>query len=232
MRVFTRLIIKSLGLLIITFSLSSSLFAQSELKGLWVVEKVAMGEREMTPVAKWFDFDGEGSFRSGNGWMQNSSGYYEWNSISAELSVFDSLAIADPYGAFQVSINGNSMRWSREEEGNTVVVTASKSEDLPMAPQDYLVGMWELQTELADQTNPPEHLYFRWDRNVLWWEDGERSRGLWNFNAHQPILLTIVNDSRINWQVEVNEKSLKLKEITEAGDKSSIEYQRIYHFPN
>jgi hypothetical protein len=232
MSVYSKLIIKYLCVLICTFQFYANSFAQDDLNGLWVVEKVMVGEEVMTPVAKWFEFEEDGRYKSGNGWLQNSSGTYQWDPKSNELKAFDSLAIADKYGAFQVELTDSSMSWTREEEGNEVKVYAKRGSEIPMAPQDLLVGMWEL--DMPDSTSKAlaDHIYFRWDRRVLWWQDGKRSIGLWNFNAHRPILLTIIQNQETRWEVQVDTERLYLKDISTKTPIENLEYQRIDHFPN
>jgi len=217
---------------VLCFLLPIAIEAQESILGLWMVEKVKVGEEEMTPVAKWFEFKADGSFQAGNGWLQNSAGTYNWNKEERSLAMHDSLAIADPFGAFKVNVDGSSMVWNREEEGMQVKVFAKRSSQLPMAPQDYLVGMWELQSENTDSLQMADHIYFRWDRDLMWWIDEDRSRGLWNFDAHRPILLTILNEERLHWKVEVGSRKLRLTGLSDKNKDKRFDYLRKDQFPN
>ena len=149
-----------------------------------------------------------------------------------ELQIRDSLGLADPFGAFKVELTADSMYWIREEEGDLVRVYAVRSDELPMAPQDYLVGMRELASASKDSSRLADHIYFRWDRNIRAWKDGKRSLGLWNFEAHRPVLLTIVGGNQYRWKTEVDTKNLLLEGISEGNKDIKLEFVRINHFPN
>ncbi|MAY84566.1 MAG: hypothetical protein CMP59_10580 [Flavobacteriales bacterium] len=231
MRAYSLLIFKIL-IINVFLLIIIPLQAQHDIEGMWIVDKVVAGNDEMTPVGKWFELKDDETFRSGNGWLQSSSGTYEWNKKIDSLSFYDSLKIADNYGAFHVEISEHSMIWTREEEGMIVMVMASRIDEIPMAPQDYLVGMWELQTDSIESPKVADHIFFRWDRNIRSWKDGSRSGGLWNLNAHRPILLTIVGGEELEWEVEVDAKKLKLKGLSDAIKGIEVNYLRIDHFPN
>ena len=47
---------------------------RNSIHGLWLVEKVEVGENSMTPVARWTKFNADRTQTSGNGWLQHSNG--------------------------------------------------------------------------------------------------------------------------------------------------------------
>ena len=49
----------------------------SKIEGLWEIEKVKVGDKEMTPIARWVRLNPDKSQKSGNGWFQHSIG--TWN---------------------------------------------------------------------------------------------------------------------------------------------------------
>ncbi len=215
-------------------------YSQDQFIGLWSVERVQVGEGEMTPNSKWSRFNEDGSFASGNGWLQHTSGTYSL-SDNGELTFIDSLGITDEFGGFKTSFSKDKMVWKRTEEGMEVTVYLKKISELPMAMQDYLVGMWELsqiQTEKEDGTTHLTELeskvtlYLRWDREYRKWVDKDRSRGYWHLNAHRPILTLINDDKRDQWEVkEVNETSLIIKGMDDENNQIQKNYKRSNTFP-
>src|SRR5678809_148706 len=96
-------------------------YAEGQIDGLWVVTRVEVGTKEMTPVAKWFRFSG-GNVLSGNGWQQHTFGNYQWNKKTSELTLEAKNEPSDGYGAFRVTRKDGFMMWTREEDGETVKV--------------------------------------------------------------------------------------------------------------
>ena len=54
-------------------------FTQVELIGMWTVIKVMVGNRELTPTAKWFKYESTGKITGGNGNIQNLNGAYTFD---------------------------------------------------------------------------------------------------------------------------------------------------------
>jgi len=69
--------------------------AQENIFGLWQVEQVIVGEKSMTPVAKWFRIESNGHYQTGNGWLQNGAGIWNFDSEKQLFSSCDSLNIED-----------------------------------------------------------------------------------------------------------------------------------------
>ena len=173
-----------------------------QLNGLWVVQKVTVGEEVLTPVAKWFRFMDNGVQKSGNGWLQNYEGTWTLDAASNRLYNKDMDGIEDPYGPFTVSLSGNEMTWRRTEDGMQVVVSLTSATKVPLAPWDKIVGRWELIgiTELDKDTNiegitdlEPTIYQFRWDNAYnVFDSDGRRLEGgIWQINAHRPWLTLV-----------------------------------------
>lgn len=52
---------------------------KAQATGLWEVTKVIVGQEEMTPVAKWTQINKDGTFETGNGWLQNGNGTWTFD---------------------------------------------------------------------------------------------------------------------------------------------------------
>ena len=127
------------------FILSTQLVGQIDrLTGLWLVEKVKVGNEIMTPDAKWTRLNSDGTEESGNGGFRHSYGKWEYDEFTKELLITTKNGLDDPFGAFYVDLKKDKMIWSREEEGMNVVVTLSQIEKLPETYRDRLLGLWKL----------------------------------------------------------------------------------------
>ena len=80
-------------------------YLPAQITGLWEVEKVKVGEQEMTPVAKWFDLKEGNRLHSGNGGVRNTLGAWNYNSENSELLFQNEQGKADEMGAFQPVIS-------------------------------------------------------------------------------------------------------------------------------
>lgn len=175
--------------------LVSYLQAQS---GLWTVEKVTVGEQIMTPTAKWFHLRPDGQTLSGNGGMINAWG--SWEQKENEILFFDAQKSPDEYGAFEITVDGETMSWRREEEGMDVLVSLRLTTEYPKAPWDLLVGRWNLtrlevsgeQAQMVEYAEGEEpRLFFRWDRLYRGAKINEQldlRSGVWQYHAHRPVL--------------------------------------------
>ena len=112
--------------------------------GFWGVDEVTVGDRVVTPVAKWFRYEKDFTYRSGNGWTQNDVGSWTFNERTQEFLPMSKRGAPDEFGAFKVSFTSNGMLWEREEEGMPVVVRLSRIEEMPMSPADRISGRWDL----------------------------------------------------------------------------------------
>lgn len=123
---------------------------KTELVGMWQVQKVQMGENEMTPIARWMQFNEDGTQTNGNAWLQHS--YGTWNLSEGQLRVLDENGIKDNTDSFSVKIDLEQMTWKREEEGQVVVVTLKRIERMPQSGGNKLKGLWKL-TKATDDGN-------------------------------------------------------------------------------
>ena len=79
------------------FLLSALFPLNAQIQGLWGVDKVAVGEEEMTPVAKWFDLKDSGRCLGGNGGVINARADYDWD-VATERNCYSQMT-------FQVRMN-------------------------------------------------------------------------------------------------------------------------------
>ena len=211
--------------------------------GLWLVEKVSVGDELMTPVSKWFKLHENGKYESGNGWLQNTIGRWTYDGKSKEFSATNTLGINDEAGAFQVSFSKETMIWSRMEEGMNIKVHLQKVSEVPPSYTDLLAGLWQSKEEIHESgTNNSgplsglKHLQIRWDRiyratNL----DNNNKTGYWHVNGHRPELTLLPHQSDVNvesWRIKVSEKELELTGISESNKDQVKRFLRIHQFPD
>jgi hypothetical protein len=214
-------------------------FAQKEkLHGLWLAEKVSVGQKNMTPVAKWFRIMKDGSYQSGNGWLQNGNGQWEYDANLQLFTPNDSLDLKNEYGGFTVAFEGSKMLWKREEDGMPVTVTLIAIDELPMSPADYLKGVWDLveitknDTSILKEFDPKNKhkLFMRWDRVYINFNpEGERLTGYWHIHGHRPEITLISHQEgkeSEKWMIEADEKELIMKGVSENNNSILRKYQR------
>ena len=219
--------------------MSFSVCAQKErIIGFWEIQKVEVGDKNMTPVAKWTKINTDGSFQSGNGWLQNAQGSWNYDAEKKTYSAIDALGIKDDFGGFVVSFDKEKMIWEREEEGMSVKVTLSPITAMPMAPADYLVGIWDLveiteneHSIINDFDGKGKHkLFIRWDRIFINFSpEGERLTGYWHINGHKPEITLLPHQADKkpeSWEVTVNEKTLYMKGISDDNQMIQRKYVR------
>ncbi|GET21033.1 hypothetical protein [Prolixibacter denitrificans] len=233
-----RLSIQSL-MAIMLLLFSSNIYAQkSKITGFWAIETVSVGNQNMTPVAKWTKINADGSFQSGNGWLQNSQGSWSYDAENKIFTAVDPLGIKDEFGGFTVSFDNEKMYWQREEEGMPVKVTLSPIQKLPMAPADYLVGLWDLteitkdhQSILKEFDSGNKHrLFIRWDRRYINFSpQGKKLTGYWHMNAHKPELTFLPHqegEKPESWRIEVNKNELVMTGISDSNRGIERKYMR------
>jgi len=193
----------------------------SSIIGLWEVTEVTVGIDTLTPKAKWFEFLADGTLSSGNGWLQNYLGSFNYSEDTQEL-LQASQGVVDEYGAFQIKIVDKLMTWQRTEEDQLVKVSLVRVDKKPLGPWDLLVGRWSI--EKAEGLNPetgavvseyslrPETYIFRWDREYRKFDaNNERNEtGIWQIGAHSAELSIISNDgkSTVKWEVEFMDEQM------------------------
>ncbi len=225
-------------LLTLLLLLPYCLIAQN-ITGLWEIKTVNVGKRNMTPVAKWTKINTDGTFQSGNGWLQNAEG--TWTFEDAIFLTNIPLGLKDPFGGFKVSFIDESMIWERMEEGMMVKVTLVKIKNLPKAPADYLVGLWDLvkiekdKQDLTDSLKREQYIFIRWDR--LYNQrtiEGKRKTGYWHINGHRPEITFLPHsegETPESWRVEVNDEVLILTGISDTNRDIKKHYKRLNEFP-
>mgnify|MGYP001052885301 CR=1 FL=1 len=198
-------------------------FVKSPVAGLWIVERVQVGEDDRTPTAKWFDFQENGEFVGGNGGVTNLRGAWAYDQDNKQL-IQQISTQADPYGAFDVifSADGSSMTWRRLEDGRPVAISLKKTNSKPLAPWDLIQGSWknekaeglELETKEVKSIYQMElnSYYFGWDRTYRKFDkEGTLiETGLWHIEAHAPQLWTIndTGNTKVAWTLDVQEETM------------------------
>lgn len=209
--------------------------------GLWNVTNVAVGDENMTPVAKWFKFTEDGAATGGNGWTQNAIGTYAYDEKTNQLSATNRLSIKDDLGPFKVSFSSDTMKWARQEEGMEVVVTLIPTKEWSPAPADLVKGLWALIRaedtnghEMEDyDTEGKQYLFIRPDmRFRMRLPDESLLNGFWHMDGHRPIITLINYDRSVENQVfhvSMNEGTMTMRSQDNAG--RVYYYSRIHEFP-
>ena len=178
--------------------------------GLWEVTKVAMGDQEMTPVAKWIRFNDDFTQESGNGWVQHSVGNWTLDPTTNQLRVNNTNGMEDKI-PFEVNLTGNSMMWKRIEFGEEVVVSLNRIDQIPTAEANKLLGGWKFQSivvdgkDVSDSLNPNNKamLYLAWDHayRLRNYPEGEKF-GIYRTHGHM---------QRIEMMLNYNSKDMKMQ---------------------
>ena len=228
--------------LLIAVTLYQSCHAQTVI-GFWEVTEVTVGKEVKTPVAKWTKINLDGSYQSGNGWLQNSEGTWNFENSTRSYTPAETNGIIDPYGPFKVSFKNQNMIWEREEDGSPVIVTLRKAAALPRSTADKLVGVWDLanltknnSSEIEEYDPDDKHyIFIRWDRiYVERTPTGSRATGFWHIDGHKPEVTFISHDEsqkHERWHVEVKDQELKMTGISETNKNVEKVYRRIKDFP-
>lgn len=228
----------SIALLIFSFCVEATSFV-----GFWKVEKVLVGEEEVTPVAKWMKIDKDGTYLSGNGGLQHIKGSWTFDRSKKQLKLEENNGIKDPFGAFQISSTADRMEWRREEEGMLVVVNLLRIDEMPMSIADEIKGLWALTKVYKNGKDISEsysigdngYIMFRWDRRFVEQNaSGEKNYAYWYINPHRSELRLVErNEDKLTewWAAEITNNSLTLDGLR--GDKKGLQfvYSRLTEFP-
>ncbi len=233
----TKITLLSLFLLTSTF-----LFAQ-DISGLWAIKKVLVGGQTMTPVAKWTNIQKDGSYQSGNGWLQNSEGTWTFDKKKKLYAPIETNGIKDEFGPFTVELNNDTMTWLREEEGMIVTVELVKINRIPQSTADQIVGLWDLKdatknnTSIVNTIDPDNkhYIFIRWDRlYISRTSEGKRATGYWHIHGHKPEV-TLLSHTKKNpaetWKVTVSADTLQMVGISDSNKGIEKIYKRIHQFP-
>lgn len=231
--------INKLNYLIVLLLVSAHSYSQKDsLIGFWEIEKVAVGSKNMTPVAKWTKINSDGTFQSGNGWLQNAKGKWNYNASDKTYSATDPLDVYDEYGGFSVLFAQKKMYWERIEDGMKIKVTLRPIEELPAAPADYLEGIWDL-VEITENdksvlsTFDPQNnhkLFIRWDRIYInFSSNSSKSTGYWHIHGHKSEITFLPHQQgkkSESWKIDINEKELIMNGISENNRTIQRKYVR------
>ena len=178
--------------------------------GFWGVDSVTVGGRNVTPVAKWFIYDSDHTYRGGNGWSQNDVGTWTYDEHKSEFMPTSKLGAPDEFGAFHVKVFGSRMVWERDEDGMQVVVTLTRIQEMPMSPTDMIPGKWDLvsatqgQFDVTEKYDPNDHHRIdvrRGQTYTLIRPDSSESFGYWHMDAHEPEFHLIDFDRNVDFEV-------------------------------
>lgn len=233
-----------LVILLLSTSVDRGVAQPAQLSGLWLVEKVSAGDREMTPIAKWTRINPDGTYESGNGWLQSAQGSWTYDSGKKHFLPTQTDGIDDPYGAFSVSFEDDNMLWKRNEEGMEVTVSWHPIEQPPQAPADKVQGLWDLASateggqSILKQLDPQnqKYVFLRWDRiYVERTAAGERGTGFWHMGAHSP-KITLLSHSKgqqpESWSVSISEEGQMIwTGASDANSGQTLTYERLNQFP-
>ena len=171
----------------------------------------------MTPNARWTRFNSDSTQVSGNGWKQHSVGYWQFNKADSSLRVVSTNGTEDEGGDFNVSLDGDVMKWEREEGGMTVQVELNRSSELPMTYEDRMLGLWVLDSNEGDSfflNEVGEKLFIRWDGRFVIYTSQGRINGVYNVHGHRSELELIPYGEELDrsfWSVDFAEEKITMK---------------------
>lgn len=140
----------------------------------------------MTPNAKWVQFNNDESTYSGNGWTRHSYGSFLYE--DGVLTIDTENGTEDEFGGFDVEMEGEEMKWTREENGEPVTVRLTRIEKLPTAYADELYGLWDLKEgngDFAGLVVRDANFYFGTDRILRIRTEGGLDRAVYRVDAHR-----------------------------------------------
>lgn len=211
--------------------------SNNTITGLWKVSKVQVGTNEMTPIARWMQFNKDSTQISGNGWLKHSEG--TWKLQRNLLTVSNTNGLLDEAAPFSIDINDSEMTWFRTEEGQNVKVFLERAVKRPTSPGNQLMGLWKLlnisiaNKDITLNENPKNNqtLYLSWD-NVFREHNlpsGKRV-GVYKIHAHKPELQMVNYGKEPQfsfWKFSITKNNLVLT----SRDKNIVKkYKRIYKF--
>lgn len=211
----------------------------AQVDGLWEVTSVQVGEKTMTPVAKWTQLNQSRMYFSGNGWLQHTSGAWNYDHDTKELELIVTSGFEDEFGPFKVEmVSDDEMIWTRMENGQKVTVVNKKVIFKPRSLATNAVGLWrihevrkggmEFTNEYSEETGV-QGVFLRWD-NLAQEITGEgRVSGIWRVDAHRPVLDILYYDDERDmqyWELEFNNKDTMIWK----RDELTITYKRLTTF--
>lgn len=205
----------------------------SKMIGLWQIEKVSVGDMEMTPTAKWTRLNEDRSQSSGNGWHQHTVGSWNYDNKSRQIKLVSENGLKDEFGAFTVlEQDQKNMKWTREEEGEEVQIFLKKITKLPQAPFNTLLGVWKLQ---SDNKNAISYLFFRWDQIAIHKKENQNKiYGMYKTHGHKNELQIIYYETPLRqevWTYSFKDNDILLLENTSKEKPVKEVYERIDYIP-
>lgn len=222
----------------LNYSCENKNLNKNSIEGLWLVEKVNVGKDEMTPIARWMQFNIDSTQVSGNGWLKHSFGSWSLNDKN-QLKINNLNGLSDDSEPFLINLEKDKMIWRRIEENQKVQVFLKRINKLPTSSGNNLMGLWKLESykkdekDITNKENPKNNqtLYLSWDNvyrehNLL----SGRKVGVYKIHGHKPEL-QMVNYGK-NPQFNFwNFSLIKNKLILISRDNKTIKtYRRIYKF--
>lgn len=217
-----------------------TLFSQineNDLIGLWEITQVTVGNEHKTPIAKWVDLNADHIHRGGNGWVQHSIGTWHFDQNKSALNILTTNGTEDPYPPFIVSQNDNGMQWNREEDGQAVIVSLKKIEEIPAAYSDKMIGLWQVistENESDDSTTPftkNTKLFMRIDRRYSIHLSPGRKGGIWHSHAHRQQVQLLSDEggsADTRWNVSFDGEKMVWEN---GGEKSQkVVFERTHSF--
>lgn len=229
--------VKKLLPLLGILTLFSHCKVEQRIVGLWLVEKVQIGGQTMTPQAKWTRLDPDQSQASGNGWSQHTVGYWQYDPPSKQLSIVNTNGVKDEFSGFTLeAIDGKKMTWSREEDGEPVQVFLRKTNKIPQAASDKLLGVWRPRTgDPAAAREGAPYIFLRWDRVIVSRQkDEKRQYGTYRTHGHRNELQVIYYEEPLRreiWNYAFDAEENLILERMEDGEKIMMRYERIDYIP-
>ena len=214
--------------------------ATYSIAGLWEVTKVEVGEEQMTPRGKWNRLQPNGRFETGNGWLINGDGTWRYNSEDSEITLTNYTGFYDPFGPFDIlSSTDSTMVWKRIEEGQEVSVFYRKIKALPKALPDIATGIWDFESaqrmgkDVTEEYDPTgtRFVFLRWDRKYIDFTEKGRINGVWNIDAHRPVIDILYYDNEKEfdyWDIAIEEDRMIW---TREGYGLVLTFTRMDRFP-
>ena len=163
--------------------------SHAQIEGRWLVTQVLVGEEELTPVSKWFQFESDNQLLSGNGGVLNTRGTWQFDENQQTLLFFNQNGEEDEYGGFSLNWDGDGLSLVREEDGVEVSVFLEQTSEIPLAPWDEIIGLWKrVDQKGEDLTNGLiESILIRWDRvfAITEVDNNEKHFGIWHVHGHR-----------------------------------------------
>lgn len=220
--------------------ISTSIQLSAQISGLWEATKVQVGTEELTPVAKWTLFNENGSFTTGNGWLQNGDGSWSFNQQSSQISLTTITGFEDEFGAFTIDfVSDDFMNWKRMENGEEVIVSYQRIKEIPKDLRTNVVGLWQLdvvwegEKDITKTYTKGESLFFhiRWDNLINMMSPEGRTSGMWRIDAHRPTLDILYYDEKKSldyWALSFEDEN----QMVWKRDELTIQLKRLTSFPD